>query len=150
MLLGLIVLLGLAIRLCGLGERTMTHIETYVPGIHLPAGLSDPSPRLTVKATLLDMIYRFEPHPPGYYLFMLGWTRVFGAGIEWLRLPSVIFGTACILLVFFLGMQEKNQIAGLLAALLLALNGHQVFWSQLAKNYVFSEFIGLAATIFLL
>ena len=150
LLLALIVLLGLAIRLYGLGERSMTHIEIYVPGIPLPAGLSDPEPRLTVKDTLFGMLYSAEPHPPGYYLLMLGWTRVFGAGIEALRLPSAVLGALCILLVFILGMQEKNRNAGLLGALLLALNGHQVFWSQLAKNYIWAEFIGLAATVLLL
>jgi 4-amino-4-deoxy-L-arabinose transferase-like glycosyltransferase len=150
LLLALIILLGLAIRLYGLGERTMTHIEIYVPGIPLPVELSDPAPRLTVKATLFGMLMAEEPHPPGYYLLMLAWTRIFGAGIESLRLPSAIFGILSILLVFILGAQEKNRNAGLLAALLLALNGHQVFWSQLAKNYVLSEFVGLAATVMLL
>lgn len=150
LLLALIVLLGLAIRLYELDKRTMTHIEIYVPGIPLPEGLADPSPRLSVTGTLRSMIGSMEPHPPGYYLMMLAWTKIFGSGIGWLRLPSVLFGTASIFLVFLLGWLEKNTTAGLLAALLVALNGHQVFWSQLAKNYIAAEFFGLAATLLLL
>jgi uncharacterized membrane protein len=146
----LITLLGLAIRLYELDKRTMTHIEISIPGIPLPKGLSDPSPRLTVMATLRSVVGAEDPNPPAYYLMMLAWTRITGTAIWWLRLPSVIFGTACILLVFMLGKLEKTQSSGLLAAFLVALNGHQIFWSQLAKNYIMAVFIGLAATIMLL
>ena len=144
------VLIGLAVRLFELDKRGMTHIEIYVPGIELPAGRTNPSPRLTVPALLRSMIGSEVPHPPGYYLLMLGWAKITGTDLWWLRFPSVIFGTACILLIFLIARQEKGTYPGLLAALLIALNGQQVFWSQLAKNYILAEFVGLAATLMLL
>ncbi|OGO29447.1 MAG: hypothetical protein A2Z16_03335 [Chloroflexi bacterium RBG_16_54_18] len=149
-LIFLIVLTGLAFRLFELDKRGMTHIEIYVPGIELPAGLTNPSPRLTIPALLRSMIGSEEPHPPGYYLLMFGWTKITGTDLWWLRLPSVIFGTACILLIFLIARQEKAVYPGLIAALLISLNGHQVFWSQLAKNYIVAESVGLAATLMLL
>ena len=55
----------------------MTHIEISVPGIHLPEGMAIPEARLTVRDTLVGLISYAEPHPPGYYLFMLAWTAGF-------------------------------------------------------------------------
>ena len=146
---GLVLCLATAVRQFGLASRSMTHIEIYVPGIHLPEGMAIPEARLTVRDTLVGLINDSEPHPPGYYLFMLAWTRVFGSGVVSLRAPSLLFGVGSVALIYFLGALESDRLVGLLAALLLALNGHQVLWSQLAKGYMAAAFLGLLSTVLL-
>ncbi|MGE5265270.1 MAG: hypothetical protein ACM3S0_17970 [Acidobacteriota bacterium] len=148
--LGIIVLLGALVRFQDLTEKTIAHIEIYVPGIQLPSGLSDPNPRLGLRDTLIGVMVDGEPHPPAYYIFMLGWTRLFGAGILSLRLPSVLLGIASILLIAWLGLLERDKWTGILAAGMFAFNGHQVFWSQTAKMYSMGCFLGILSTLLLL
>lgn len=145
-----IIIIGAWVRLHDLTSRTITHIEIYVPGIELPPDLSNPDPRGTIQQTLTSMLVAAEPHPPGYYFAMLGWTKWLGTGILALRLPSVLFGVASIILVYLLGALEKDTPAALLAAGLLAFNGHHVFWSQLAKMYAMACFLGLFSTVLLI
>src|SRR5919202_5439012 len=76
-----ILLVGFLLRLHDLEKSTIGHIEMYVPGLELPDELSDPRPRLTVVQTLVGVVTDGEPHPPGYYLFMFGWTRLFGTSV---------------------------------------------------------------------
>src|SRR5512135_2934663 len=148
--LGIIILLGALLRVQDLTEKTIAHIEIYIPGIQLPSGLSDPNPRLSLRDTLIGVMVDGEPHPPAYYIFMLGWTRLFGTGILALRLPSVLFGVGSIILIGLLGLLERDKWTGILAAGMLALNGHQVFWSQTAKMYSLGCFLGLLSTVLLL
>ncbi len=149
-LLGFVLAAALLLRSYDLTARGMSHIEVYVPGIPLPAGISDPAPRLTIKDTLNGILVYQEPHPPAYYLFMLYWTKIFGSDLFALRFPSVLFGVGCILLLYGLGVLETNRWTALLAAILLAFNGHQVLWAEIAKMYIMACFLGLASTICLL
>jgi uncharacterized membrane protein len=149
-ILMIIVLLGTVVRVSDLTYRTMTHIEIYVPGIDLPAGLSIPAPRLTLRQTLSGLLVYEEPHPPGHYIFMLGWVKLLGSGILALRLPSVIFGVASIPLLYVVGARERGPASALLAAGMLAFNGYHVFWSQLSKMYILACLLGLLSTLLLL
>jgi len=144
-----IVSTGAALRLHELRKSTIGHIEIYVPGIDLPYALSDPRPRHSIVSILSGAVAA-EPHPPGYYLIMLGWTKLFGTGVAPLRLPSVLCGIGSILLIYVLGVREMGRSTALLAAMLLALNGHHLFWSQIAKMYALAVFLGLLSTLLLL
>jgi 4-amino-4-deoxy-L-arabinose transferase-like glycosyltransferase len=147
-ILGAIVFAALLFRLHNLESRTIGHIEMYVPGIELPYELSDLGVRMTLRKTLSGTL-QIEPHPPAYYILMLGWTKVFGSGILALRLPSVLFGVACIVLIYVLCLLEEDRFTGLLAAGMLAFNGLHIFWSQEAKLYIMGCFLGLLSTVFL-
>jgi len=147
-ILGAIVLIALLFRLHNLESGTIGHIEIYVPGIELPYELSDLGVRLTLWKTIAGTV-KLEPHPPAYYMLMLGWTKIFGAGILALRLPSVLFGVACIVLIYVLCLLEENRFTGLLAAGMLAFNGLHIYWSQEAKLYIMGCFLGLLSTVFL-
>ncbi|WP_413864219.1 glycosyltransferase family 39 protein [Albidovulum sp.] len=143
------VLLALVLRLYGLDLRSISHPEVYVPGIPLPLEHSVPPPRLTWADTLW-MHYHDEPHPMGWYLAMFAWTKVTGIS-EWaLRLPGAVIGAASVWLVFLLGRRVFGSAAGALAAVLLALHGFHVFWSQAARMYVPGAFLGLLSTLLLL
>ncbi len=143
-----ILIIGAVLRLHDVDHRTLNHPEVYAPGIDLPWGLSNPNPRFTLAQTLKGSIAG-EPHPPGYYILMLGWTKVFGSSILALRLPSVLFGIGSILLVYVLARHLEDTLTALLAATMLALNGLNLQQSQSARMYSMACFLGLLSTVLL-
>jgi 4-amino-4-deoxy-L-arabinose transferase-like glycosyltransferase len=147
--LSLLILLGGFLRLYHLGERSVTHVEMYVPGIRLPHGISYPEERLTLVKVVTSTL-NSDTHPPAFYILMWFWTKAFGVSTWSMRLPSALLGTACIPLVFWLGMLTRQPAAGWLAAVLVAVNGHLVFWSQIARMFTLACCLGLLATILLL
>src|SRR5271157_2053345 len=147
--LSLLVILGGSLRLRNLDEKSVTHVEMYVPGIRLPHGLSFPEERLTMVKVLTGTL-NSDTHPPAYYMLMWVWTKCFGTSAWSIRLPSALLGTVCIPLVFWLGVLTRQGAAGWIAAALLAVNGHQVFWSQVARMFTLACCLGLLATILLL
>jgi 4-amino-4-deoxy-L-arabinose transferase-like glycosyltransferase len=148
-MLALIVLVGAGVRFFGLERRTISHPEIYVPGMDLPWELSEPRPRFTLGEVIKVSIYG-ETHPPGYYMMMVPWTKALGTSPFAIRLPSALFGVASIVLIYLLGRREGGTTTGLLAAALLALNGHHVYWSQIARMYTLACFLGLLSTLLVL
>jgi Dolichyl-phosphate-mannose-protein mannosyltransferase len=145
----LLVLLGGFLRLHNLDGKSITHVEMYVPGIRLPHGISVPEERLTLLKVVTSTL-NSDTHPPAYYALMWFWTKCFGTSAWSVRFPSALFGTACIPLVFWLGVMIRQTAAGWIAAALVAINGHQVFWSQVARMFTLASFLGLLAAILLL
>ncbi len=148
-LVGAALLIAACVRIWGLGDRGITHPEIYVPGIALPADISEPPPRLDLKSAIW-WHYHDEPHPMGWYLGMFAWTTVAGTS-EWaLRLPSVLFALAAIPCIWWLGRSVYSAAVGGLAAALLALHGFHVFWSQTARMYSAGVFLALLSTCLVL
>jgi hypothetical protein len=139
---------GLGLRLEGIGTSSLSHVEVYAPGIDLVPGISEPPPRHEFDETL-SWHFHDEPHPIGYYLAMFGWTSAFGDSAFALRLPGAILGTLSIGLIFLLADRLYGRPIGLLAAVLLTLHGFHVHWSQMARMYVPGALIALAATLLL-
>jgi 4-amino-4-deoxy-L-arabinose transferase-like glycosyltransferase len=148
-LLVAVVAAGAFLRLNGLGERTLTHPEAYVPGIDLPEGISEPPPRHTL-AELVSWHFHHEFHPQGYYYFMWVWTGLFGTSVWAMRLPSALCGIASIVLLYRVAALVYGRGTGLLAAAMLAGNGMHIHWSQQARMYSLACFLGLAATLLML
>ena len=136
---------GLAIRLIGLDARGMFHSEVWIPGIDLPPGVSWPPPRHGLAETAL-WHFRFEPHPFGYYLAMLGWTKAFGTSLWSMRMPALILGVGSILMTWRVGALTYGARAGVIAAALLSLHAFHIYWSQAARMYVPGSFLGLVST----
>ena len=147
--LTLLILLGGFLRLYHLGERTVTHVEMYVPGIRLPHGISYPEERLSLLKVATSTL-NSDTHPPAFYLLMWFWTKLLGTSTWSMRLPSALLGTVCIPLVLWLGLLTRQQAAGWIAAALVAVNGHLIFWSQIARMFTLACCLGLLATILLL
>jgi 4-amino-4-deoxy-L-arabinose transferase-like glycosyltransferase len=143
-LLAALVLVGLGLRLAHLERRTMSHVESYVPGLDLP-GWAYPPPRHTLGAVLRTTVHH-DGHPPAYFVAMLGWTSLFGTSLTACRLPSALLGALSIALVFAVACREADRRAALVAAGLLALNGHHLYWSQMARMYAPAAFLGLLST----
>lgn len=143
-----IVLGGFALRMYGLSDRMLSHPENFAPGLDLPAWVRFPPPRHDAESVLRGTL--IDGHPPTYFLALLPWIEVFGASLTSLRMPSALLGALSIGLVALLALREGNRVTALLAAALLALHGHHVFWSQLARMYVPTAFLALWSTWHLL
>ncbi len=141
-----LALLSLGLGIEGIERNGMTHVELYVPGITLPDGISEPPPRLDLLTTL-NWHLNWEPHPPGYFALMWFWTKLAGTGLTALRLPSVVLGCVSVILIFVLAVDlYRNAALGVIAAALLALNGHQLRWMQAARMYEMALLLGLIST----
>lgn len=149
-LLGLvgIVVLGGALRLDGLAAKTLTHTEALVPNLAWPDAAFPPA-----RFSFYDTFwwhFHSEGHPQGYAFLMWAWTKVAGTGLAVLRLPSVVFGVGCLLLIYGIGRIGYGTRTGLLSAALLAVNGLHIYWSQYARMYVMACFLALLSTYLLL
>ena len=78
---------------------------------------------------------RADFHPPGWFMILWFWTRLFGISEMAVRMPSVIFGVLTIYVVFLLGQKLHSKALGLFSALLLAINPLHIYYSQEARMY---------------
>ena len=128
----LILILAAALRLWGLGSESLWLDEA-----------------LTVKkieAALPDFVLHFayETQAILYYFIEKLWCGVAGTS-EWaLRFPSVVYGLAAVLGTFLLTRALFSPVAGLYAALFMAVNPFAVHYSQEARPYQ----LFLAAAVF--
>jgi hypothetical protein len=70
-----------------------------------------------------------------FTVFVAQWLRLFGENLVVARLPSLIAGTALVVLVFLWTRAVAGNLAAVLAALLLALDPESVEISQFARFY---------------
>ncbi|OGH94321.1 MAG: hypothetical protein A2538_00735 [Candidatus Magasanikbacteria bacterium RIFOXYD2_FULL_41_14] len=89
-----------------------------------------------------------ETNPPLYTIFLHFWQMLVGSEELMLRLPSLVFSLLTIVLVYQLGQLLFNKRAGLVASLLIALSGLNVFYAT--ENRIYSLFTLLATTSFYL
>lgn len=143
--LAITIVLTIILRLWGIEARSLSHPEIYVPGISLVPGISEPPPRLGLTETIW-WHFHDEPHPMGWYVAMLGWTKTFGTSHLALRFPGVLFALGSIPLIFLIARSVFGSTVACLAALLLALHGFHIAWSQMARMYVAGAFLSLLAT----
>lgn len=88
--------------------------------------------------SLLGMITQYAQadfHPPGFFMIIWIWGKIFGYSEVVMRIPSVIFGVLTVYAVYLLGNKLYSKTLGLLSALLLAVNPLHVFYSQEARMY---------------
>lgn len=126
--LGLIVLVGLALRLYRLGAQSLWLDEAFSWLV-----ASQPVGR-GLNLALINFV-----HPPLYYLLLHPVTLVSQSEFA-LRLPSALLGTLSIVLIYKLGRdldgrEGDARARGLLAAALLAVNPFHVWFSREARNY---------------
>jgi len=88
------------------------------------------------------------PDPSLYYFIMAGWTKIFGFSEASLRVPSLLFNSICILLIFLLGKELFNRRCGLYAALLTALSPFHLWYAQEARCYSMLACCALASAVF--
>lgn len=147
-LLSAIVAVAGLLRLHGLAGKALTHTEALLPNIPWPS-VSFPPARFSFYDTFW-WHFHSEGHPQAYAFLMWAWTRAFGTGLDALRMPSVLFGVGCVVLVYGVGRLSYDKRVGLLSAALLAFNGLHLYWSQYARMYAMGCFLALLSTLLLL
>lgn len=146
LLAGIVVLLALAIRVPGLGDRTITHPEFYTSGLDIPDYVSHPHRRTTIPEVVTSVFATSDIHPPGIYFAMLGWTRVFGTSLLAIRSLPTLIGTLTILMVFLLGWRTGHPGSALGAGALLALHGMHIDKSVQSEIWIWPAFFAIAIT----
>ena len=149
-------LIALAAALCvaawfrfhGLDDSTFGHIESYTPGIVYPHGISDPPSRLGQWHNFVWAIN--DVHGPFWYLWMLPYVQAFGSSLTALRFPSALLGVGAVLLTYLVASRAGGRWTAPLAAALMALSGHHVFWSRQARFYSSICFLAVLSTWLLL
>ncbi len=77
-----------------------------------------------------------DKHPPLYYLLLHGWSLIFGPGDAALRSLGALIGALAVLPTYGIGVRLGGRRAGLIAALLAALNPFLVWYSQEARMFM--------------
>ncbi len=86
-------------------------------------------------------------HPPGYYLALKGWLIATGETEFALRALSAFAGVLTVACVYTLGRRLFAPGAGLLAALIVAVNAFSVYYSQEARMYAPLALIAAASML---
>ena len=132
-LLGLILLLGAGLRVYRVGSEGIWLDE----GVSLSRAASSPAEIVSGRDP--------DPSPPLYYLLLHFWIRGFGDSELSIRIPSVIFGTVSIFLLYLVGREFFDRRTGLTAALFLALAAFPVYFSREARMYSLLLTLSLAS-----
>jgi 4-amino-4-deoxy-L-arabinose transferase-like glycosyltransferase len=130
-----ILAIALVLRLVGLNSSLWYgEVSPLARFIRLPVG-----EWITASASLKDHMF--------YLLQAKAAVAVFGEGAWSLRLPSFIFGLASIGVLWVMGRDAVGRTPALLAAFLLAIAYHHVWFSQDARGFTELLFWTSAATV---
>lgn len=94
---------------------------------------------------MLHWIARIDQHPPLYYLLLHGWIAILGDTPHDVRLLSVLFGTGTIPAIYLIGKRMSGAIAGLAAAVLLAISPFNIRFAQETRMYTLLTFTAAVA-----
>jgi len=98
---------------------------------------------------VIDGVRTTENTPPLYYV--LAWLSLKATGVpELVRLPSLVAGIATIPVAALLGRRLWGPVAGIAAAVLIALTPFEIFYSSEARSYAPAAFAVLMSTLLLL
>lgn len=136
--LGAITVAAALLRFATLGDQSLDHDETVTAArvIH-PSFLRS-----------MNVVFSGERSPPLYYVLIWLWSRVWGTGVVAVRSLSAVFGTITVVLAYFAGRELASRRAGLVAALLVALNPYLIWYSQEARSYGALVMFGALALYF--
>ncbi len=88
--------------------------------------------------------------PPGYYIVLWIWTKIFLFNDFYARLLSVIMGCVAIFLSGLLGKIIKNDRLGIIISLIVAFNPVQIWNSLEVRFYIFTYVFTVLSLIFYL
>jgi 4-amino-4-deoxy-L-arabinose transferase-like glycosyltransferase len=120
-----VCIVGTAFRFATLGVQSFDFDESYTVGIVLNGSLGH----------ALQMVPITESSPPLYYVLAWFWSQIFGLGEFGIRSLSALLGAALVAVAYFIGRRLGSHRAGLIAALLVAVNPLMVWYSQEARTY---------------
>ncbi len=133
-----IVLVALILRLWGLSSQSLWFDELFsLKHVRLSLG-----PMLTSLA-------EDGTNLPVYHLFLKVWVALFGDSEFSLRLPSVLFGTLTVPLLYHVGASIFNKEAGLISAILISISSFHIYYAQEARMYTLLALLMLLSSTFL-
>lgn len=134
----LLTILGAALRIIGLNKGLWWDEISFLIN--------------TVRHPLVEIITVFpgDTQHPLYSILARLSIDLFGEHPWSLRLPAMIFGTLSIPAIYMLGVAVSTQAEALIAAALLSVSYHHVWFSQNARGYTALAFWALLSTMFLL
>jgi uncharacterized membrane protein len=104
------------------------------------------TPQMQAGLSEVTNVLKRNVQMPLFFYLMHYWLKLTGTG-EWsLRLPSVVLGSLCVLMIFVLGKELFSGMVGLVAALFMALMPQQIYFSQQARPYPLLMLTVLIAT----
>ena len=133
-----VVVLGAVLRLVGFFDCPFTHDELSAIG------------RLQFD-NFMDLIrggVMIDGHPAGVQSFLWFWSKIFGTSEIAIRLPFLLMGIACIPLMYFVTRIWYNRTAGIFAASIIAVSQYTIYYSILARPYIFGLFFVLLALLY--
>lgn len=100
-----------------------------------------------IQATAADVIHqiRTDVHPPGYFLALWGWAKIFGDGEAALRSFSAVAGILLIPLTFRIGRQFFDVKTGLASAFIASILIQGIYFSQEARSYSWLALLSAAS-----
>jgi len=128
-----LMLLSFLLRFHALGAQSLWHDEgnSVVQALRTFTAIADNAAR--------------DIHPPGYY-WLLALTRLlFGESEFGYRSLSAFAGVITVALTYAIARRTVGAWAGVLAALLVALNTFQIYYAQEARMYALLALIGAAS-----
>ena len=96
---------------------------------------------------LARILWRREANMTLYYVLLRLWSHL-GDSVAWYRALSLIFSVATLPMLYAVGKRLFGTIAGLIAALLFAVNAYSVRYAQDARSYSLAIFLVTASTYF--
>ena len=90
-----------------------------------------------------------DNNPPLYYTILHLWVSIFGDSETSVRMPSAIFGSLSILVIYALGKLLFDKKTGLVAASILSVSIFNIMFSQEARAYSLMAFLALLSFYFL-
>jgi len=143
----LIVLIGLSLRLIFLDQS-----------LWLDEAISVLAARDLTFFQILGRFALSDFHPPLHYLVLHFWGKLFGWSEISMRIPSVLFGTATIYVIYLIGklgvgsweLGDKKKLRSfpLIAALFLATAPFHIYYSQEARMYAMTAFLATLSMYF--
>ncbi len=132
-----ISLLTLIIALAAVLRAWQANESLWIDELHTSWVVSDDADFIAGRAAIGNQ-------SPLFFYVVKASTFCFGMTELALRLPSLIAGTALVLLVFFACARwTKSTCAGLFAAVVVALERDFLFYSQEARPYAMVQLVGL-------
>jgi 4-amino-4-deoxy-L-arabinose transferase-like glycosyltransferase len=136
--LGLILVAAVALRLWGLGAKSLWLDEIMTVQ---KASMS--------FADMMGQIRQHDAHPPLFQIVEWLWLRL-GQGDAYARTPSLLAGVVCVWLCFLIARRLFGRKAGLAAAIMAAVSYFGIFYSQEARLHSFMTALFLGQVCLLL
>lgn len=138
-LLLFVTLLALGLRIYGLDAQSLWYDEGF--SVHLAS----------MDLVAITELTAADIQPPLYYYLLHGWMELFGAGEAALRGLSVLWGVFMVPLIYAVAWRLfRSRLAGILAALLVAVSPLHVWYAQEVRMYTLLTFLCLLSSYFLL